>query len=76
MSHLAARSSVRVIETIYDALKGCAVLASSTPTHFVEQREAPTLGGRSEAFAQVGDKFDGCDARQKHVGSGFGRKEA
>ena len=23
----------------------------------------------------VGDKFDGCDARQKHVRSGFGRHE-
>ena len=32
-------------------------------------------GGRSQTFSQVGDKFDGCDARQKQVRSGFGRNE-
>ena len=37
--------------------------------------KAPVLGGL-HAFSQVGDKFDGRYARQKHVRSGFGRNEA
>jgi hypothetical protein len=37
--------------------------------------KAPVLGGRSQAFSHVGDTFDGGDARQKHVRSGFGRHE-
>ena len=38
--------------------------------------KAPVPGGGLHAFSQVGDKFDGRDARQEHVRSGFGRKEA
>src|SRR5689334_19274343 len=38
--------------------------------------KAPVLGGGLHAFSQVGDKFDGRDARQEHVRSGFGRNEA
>jgi hypothetical protein len=37
--------------------------------------KASVLGGRSQAFSHVGDKFDGGDARQKHIRSGFGRHE-
>ena len=36
----------------------------------------PVLRGGLRAFSQGGDKFDGRDARQKHVRSGFGRDEA
>ena len=38
--------------------------------------KAPVPGGGLHAFSQVGDKFDGRDARQKHVRSGFGGNEA
>jgi hypothetical protein len=48
-----------------------------TPNNWVSNSlKAHVLGGRSQAFAQIGDKLDGCDARQKHVRSGFGRNEA
>jgi hypothetical protein len=33
-------------------------------------------GGTSRAFSQAGDKFDGCDARQKQVRRGFGGHES
>jgi len=39
-------------------------------------RGTPVLSGRSQAFSEVGDKFDGCYARQKQVRSGSGRYEA
>jgi hypothetical protein len=60
-----------------ETLKGYAVLASCTPKHSVwNSVKARVLGERSQVFSQIGDKSNGCDARQKHVRSGFGRREA